>query len=155
MTLKTSTMNKILISITFILLSFTNGYSQQLICTAGAQQNNVSWSIGELVTNSGTTSEFIFNQGFNSFSDVETSLSDIDMSSTIEVYPNPVIDKLFLKFTESNNYSYILTDIVGHVLLNNTVNSNQEIDLSNYKAGQYILRVYSNQFSKSTIIIKK
>jgi len=156
MTFKEHTiMNKIFACILILLLSFTQGYSQQLINTAGAQQNNVSWSIGEVVTESGIVEGLRINQGFNGSENIiPTGISDVE-TFTIQPYPNPVIDKLFLKFTNGNTYSYILTDIVGRILLNKSVNSDQEIDLSHYASGQYILKVNSNKLSKSTIIIKK
>ncbi|MDP4240014.1 MAG: T9SS type A sorting domain-containing protein [Bacteroidota bacterium] len=148
-------MNKIFTCLLILLLSVTQGYSQQLITTAGAQQNNVSWSIGEMVTESGSVAGLMINQGFNGFENIiRTGISAVEIF-TVQTYPNPVIDKLFLKFTDGNTYSYILTDIVGRVLLNKSVHLDQEIDLSHYDAGQYILKVNSNRFSKSTIIIKK
>ena len=114
-------MNKIFTCLSIFLFSFTHGYSQQLFTTAGTQQNNVSWSIGEIVTESGTMSGVTISQGFNSYLNLlPTGISDIT-SSIIKAYPNPVIDKLFLKFTDGNSYSYTITDIVGRVLLNKTV----------------------------------
>lgn len=148
-------MNKILTCLLILLLSVTKSYSQQLISTAGAQQNNVSWSIGEVVTESGIVAGLMINQGFNGFENImPTGISDIE-TFTIQTYPNPVIDKLFLKVSDGSTYSYILTDIIGRILLKKSVNSDQEIDLSHYDAGQYILKVNSNHLSKSTIIIKK
>ena len=148
-------MNKIITCGIILLFSAAQGYSQQLISTAGQQQNNVSWSIGELITEENAVSGLIVYQGFNS-PDVKTpnGLSDVTMSAIV-AYPNPVIDKLFIKKAESGSFTYTLTDLVGRVLLTKTVDSDQEIDLSHYDAGQYILQLFTNQFSKSTILIKK
>lgn len=131
-------------------------FSQQLISTAGLQQNNVSWSVGELVTTEGSVSQLLVSQGFNSMSDtiLVSGLSDVTLSAIL-VYPNPVVDKLYIKQTERGSYSYILTDIVGRVLINKTGDTNQEIDLSHYAKGQYILKITTSKFSKSTILIKK
>jgi hypothetical protein len=148
-------MNRIITCITILLLLAGQSFSQQLISTAGQQQNNVSWSIGEMITEGAPVSGMMILQGFNSpDSLVISGLSDVKLS-TIVAYPNPVVGKLFLKHTESGLYSYSLTDIIGRVLINKTVDADQEIDLSHYDAGQYILKVYTNQFSKSTILIKK
>jgi hypothetical protein len=148
-------MNKIITCITILVLSAGQSYSQQLISTAGQQQNNVSWSIGEMITDGGSVSGKKIYQGFNSPDIIAyTGLADVSMSSIV-AYPNPVIDKLFLKKTESGSFSFTLTDLVGRVLLTKTVDTDQEIDLSHFDAGQYILKVYTNQFSKSTILIKK
>ena len=148
-------MNKIITCITILLFFAGQGFSQQLFSTAGQQQNNVSWSIGELITEGGTVSGIMVYQGFN-ITDIPfvDGLSDVTLS-TIKVYPNPVVDVLYLKQTESGSFNYILTDLVGRVLLNKTSDSDQEVDLSQYCAGQYILKVHTNQFSKSTILIKK
>jgi len=138
-----------------VLLLTLQCFSQQLISTAGQQQNNVSWSIGEIVTAGGTTSQFIIYQGFNSLeSSVLSGLSDV-APSTLSVYPNPVVNELYLKKVDFGTYSYTLIDVVGSVLLNKIADSDQTIDMSHYSPGQYILKVTSNQFSKSTIIIKK
>ena len=148
-------MNKINTCITILLFLAVLCFSQQLISTAGQQQNNVSWSIGELITEGASVSGIMVYQGFNTAVKSGTSgLSDVKIS-TIVAYPNPVIDKLYLKQTESDLYSYTLTDILGRVLLTKTTDSDQEIDMSQYNTGQYILKVYTNQFSKSTILIKK
>lgn len=149
-------MNKIITYITFLLLMAGSCFSQQLISTAGLQQNNVSWSIGELVTSEGSVSQLLVSQGFNSMSDtiLVSGLSNVTLSAIL-VYPNPVVDKLYIKQTERGSYSYILTDIVGRVLINKTGDTNQEIDLSHYAKGQYILKITTSKFSKSTILIKK
>ena len=149
-------MNKIITYITFLLLMAGSCFSQQLISTAGLQQNNVSWSIGELVTSEGSVSQLLVGQGFNSMSDtiLVSGLSNVTLSAIL-VYPNPVVDKLYIKQTDGEPYSFILTDIVGRVLINKTGDTNQEIDLSHYAIGQYILKITTSKFSKSTILIKK
>jgi len=148
-------MNKTITCVTILVLSAVQGYSQQLISTAGQQQNNVSWSIGELITEGSAVSGLKVFQGFNSPDiGIPNGLSDVTFSSIV-AYPNPVIDKLFLKKTEGGSFSFTLTDVLGRVLLTKTVDTDQEIDLSHFDAGQYILKVYTNQFSKSTILIKK
>lgn len=148
-------MNKIYSCLAFVLLIAGQSFSQQLISTAGQEQNSVSWSIGELATEAGTTSGLMMYQGFNSLDgSVVSGLSEISLSG-LAAYPNPVIDKLFLKLSQEGLYTYTLSDILGRVLHKKTADSDQEIDLSHYEAGQYMLKVISNQLSKSTIIIKK
>ncbi len=131
-------------------------FAQQLLSTAGSQQNNVSWSIGDLVAGGATVSGVTVYQGFNAFEiDVNTALSAVEATG-ISVYPNPVVDKLILNMEANVVFSFSLTDIVGRTILNSANHlGKSEIDLSKYDAGQYILKVFSAQFSKSTIIIKK
>ena len=148
-------MNKIYSCLAILLLLAGQSFSQQLISTAGQEQNNVSWSIGELATEASTASGLMVYQGFNCLDgSVVSGLSEISLSG-LTAYPNPVIDKLFLKLSQEGLYSFTLSDILGRVLLKKATDSDQEIDLSHYEAGQYMLKVTSNQLSKTTIIIKK
>ncbi|HEY6914127.1 MAG TPA: T9SS type A sorting domain-containing protein [Paludibacter sp.] len=148
-------MNKIITCIAILLLITLQTFSQQLIGTAGQQQNNVSWSIGEIVNAEGSVSGLFFSQGlYSSENFIFTDVPHVSLS-TISAYPNPVLDKLYVKNSESGYYTCTITDIVGRVWINNKVDTDQEIDLSHFASGQYILKVSTSQFSKSTIIIKR
>ncbi|MFT3751707.1 MAG: T9SS type A sorting domain-containing protein [Paludibacter sp.] len=149
-------MKKTIISLSVMLLFGSQLFAQQLLSTAGGQQNKVSWSIGDLLTGGSTVSGVTVYQGFNAFElDVKTALSDVE-STGINVFPNPVIDKLNINIEAGTVFSLSLTDLVGRTLISSTNQSGPvEVNLSQFDAGQYILKVYSAQFSKSTIIIKK
>lgn len=149
-------MNKIIIALSALLFSSANIYAQQLLTTAGSQQGDVSWSIGEMITEVGVVSDMSIYQGFNGVEvNVQTGLSDAP-SYGLSVFPNPVIDKLIINIDADAGFTYRLTDLVGRVLVEGKARSERaEVDMSSYASGQYILQVYTTQFSKSTIILKK
>lgn len=149
-------MNKIIILLFVFFLSCVQSYSQQLFATAGSMQGNVSWSIGEIITDGGAVADWNIYQGFNGAEvNVSTGLSDA-VPFGLSIFPNPVVDKLTLHMDTDSKFSFRLIDIVGRTLIDDKNCSGQlEIDMSKYASGQYILQVYSTQFSKSTIILKK
>lgn len=136
-------------------MSIGHCYSQEQICTAGMHQNNVSWSIGELVNESGSTGSMLVYQGFNKRSEGIISAVPEVINLNFSFYPNPVVNKLKLNFTDNNSYSWTLTDIVGRVIKTRTSCIDKEIDMSDFDAGQYILKVTADSYNRSVIIIKK
>ena len=82
-----------------------------------------------------------------------TSLSEIQNKSYIEIYPNPIYDKVnIVNNSNLNELEYSLTDLVGSVLITNFLkDKNSIIDLTNLSKGIYLLNI-SN--SKSFKIVK-
>lgn len=140
-----------IIAISF--LSVGSCFSQQLITTAGMQENNVSWSIGELVNEAGSTGDATIYQGFNMQSDDIFSAVPTFFNQDFKFYPNPVLDKLYLNLTTKID-SWRITDIVGRVLMSNNSCIDQQIDMSALKSGQYILKIMADGYNKSIIVIK-
>ena len=70
------------------------------------------------------------------------------------VYPNPVENLLNLQLFDSQS-KISLTDVLGKILIEEVVNSNQSIDLSNFKSGVYFLRIENSNGIKNLKIIKK
>lgn len=148
-------MKTIYTCIIILFLSVGHCYSQQLITTAGMQENNVSWSIGELLNDTGSTGNMDVFMGFNQQVEDILSATPQITNKIFSFYPNPVIDKLTLSVSESGAYSWTLTDVTGRTLKSRHSCVEKEIDLSDLVAGQYILRVVTNSFSGSAVIIKK
>jgi hypothetical protein len=70
-------------------------------------------------------------------------LQENDFMNDIVAYPNPVKD--FLKFKTKHNISKIeVYDIAGRILSSNSVSEN-EIDLSELKPGNYVLKIYTEK----------
>ena len=66
-------------------------------------------------------------------------------NESIEVYPNPTIDKLNVKFNnilKDGNYSYHIYNIHGNFIISGNLNNRFEfIDVSHFKSGLYILDI--------------
>jgi len=61
---------------------------------------------------------------------------------SLEIYPNPVSEKLFVK-TRLANLSYKLTSLSGAVILDNKLN--ESIDIIDVPQGLYILSIYNEE----------
>lgn len=71
--------------------------------------------------------------------------------NVIRIYPNPVIDKLYLKGLKNSTTSIKIMDMQGDVLFNKTLNNYENsIDLHNLKSGQYIISITQNNETIST-----
>lgn len=81
-------------------------------------------------------------------------LSIVEQKSTIEIYPNPVINILNIKTYE--NCNIVLYDIVGNQLINQFINQSGTINLEYLQKGIYILKIQSinNEFINTYKIVK-
>lgn len=76
-----------------------------------------------------------------------TAISEVINNQWIEYYPNPVIDKLYLHFSNANliSYNYNIYDQTGKVVLSGNLSDEiNMIDLSNVSVGIYFLVVGDN-----------
>lgn len=80
-------------------------------------------------------------------------LQENDFINDIVTYPNPVKDILNFK-TEDNILKIEIFDISGRIVSSNSVSENK-IDLSNLKTGNYILKLYTKKGIMNTKIIKE
>ncbi|MFZ1703638.1 MAG: T9SS type A sorting domain-containing protein [Saprospiraceae bacterium] len=92
----------------------------------------------------------------NFFIDMSTSIKDV--SAAVQIYPNPVVDKL--NITNSEKYVQIyVVDVFGKVVLKNEINKATYfvVNCSELPSGAYIvlLNTKSGGWSKSTIIIQR
>lgn len=85
---------------------------------------------------------------------ITLSTNDFDNSS-FTFYPNPTDGIVQLSYNKSIS-GVIVNNLLGQVLLNKEVNSNQvEIDLSNLPNAVYLIRVNSENGSKVIKVVKK
>lgn len=80
-------------------------------------------------------------------------LQENDFINNISVYPNPV--KNILNFKTEDNISKIeVYDIAGRILSSNSISENK-INLSDLKTGNYILKLYTEKGIMNTKIMKE
>ena len=140
--------------------------AQQAILATGGNGDGsggtVCYSVGQLVYHTiagtnGTVTEGVQQPLEILEVGIENNLeNDIDITA----YPNPVIQKLFLRVGKefrTGSMRYQLFDIQGVLLSNRVVNGNETmIDLSAYEPSSYIIRVMQEEKEiKSFIIIKQ
>jgi len=145
----------------FLLAISVTAYSQdlpqQVVASAGDQYTNasasVSWTVGELVIATLSSSSVTLSQGFQQGNLTVNTLVDQDMLDfNLKAYPNPVIDILILE-TDEKQQMYQVINMQGEVVLNGNITAVlQEIDFTNLPNGVYLLSVDQKQTHK---IIKK
>ena len=146
-------MKYIFSSIILILYTFStiNYHSQTtgeefIISTAGEEAvmsngNQVSWTIGELVTVTAEMPEKHFTQGFQQPYINVTDIIDHQPSFMVNIFPNPATDYLFIKLeTIRKGNRYQLIDVKGKLLLNEPiVNTEITLPFYSYSTGVYFL----------------
>jgi hypothetical protein len=82
------------------------------------------------------------NQVFTAIFEKITSITDIDASSAINIYPNPTTDNITVVLPENVHQAlFTLYDIQGKVLIRKDINNQDAIQVSNLAAGIYIYNV--------------
>jgi len=134
------------------LLTFGQKIDRQVIAAAGdhleAASTSITWTLGELVTESFTSGNLFLSQGFQQGNMEVTSIRGIQADFELKAYPNPVMDILIVE-TEKLDLKYRLIDMDGKVLKIGTINSSSyELDFTGFPSGMYFLWVEENQTHK-------
>jgi hypothetical protein len=139
--------NKFLIAL-FMMIS-AGISAQQVISSAGthATGTNVqlSWTVGETMISSFTGSSAIITQGFHQGKLTVTAIEPIVLSGvTLNVFPNPVNDKLNISFSDfmESKYSFSITDANSRLIFSGKATENpQPVDMNSVTPGVYFIKV--------------
>lgn len=88
----------------------------------------------------------VTNQRFT-FNVIYEAVAGLDENSLNEfsIFPNPTNDKFNISLKAGNsNARLILQDVTGKIMLDQAIQNNQQIDLSNYTNGIYFATIQSN-----------
>lgn len=86
------------------------------------------------------------------------STDDFDLSTVLNIYPNPTTSKVFFDNSIHNFENVSVVNSLGQVVSKNTFStflSNQEIDLSSLPSGIYFIKLNNNQITKTVKVIKE
>lgn len=87
-----------------------------------------------------TTQRFTFNVMYSA-----TAGLDENSMNEFSIFPNPTNDKFNISLKAGNsNAKLILQDVTGKIMLDQAIQNNQQIDLSNYTNGIYFATIQSN-----------
>ncbi|MEE1226724.1 MAG: fibronectin type III domain-containing protein [Bacteroidales bacterium] len=91
------------------------------------------------------------------FTTDESSLSDVENTIEVNLYPNPAKEKVYLETKGfENKAKAMLSDLQGRVLKEIEINSERiEINLNTLSSGVYYLKVFDNNSTKTIKIIKE
>ncbi|MGK7396094.1 MAG: T9SS type A sorting domain-containing protein [Candidatus Cyclobacteriaceae bacterium M3_2C_046] len=135
-------MRSILILI-FLLLSYRPLKAQELIAPAGAfaekNTGSISWTIGEILTETFGNENRVLNHGFQQGDLSVTTLLNA-LNFQLKTYPNPVSNVLIIA-TDKPFFHFRLWDMEGQLVREGMLEGkDKQIKLSDLPAGQYILQ---------------
>ena len=113
----------------------TNGYS-------------ISWTVGEIMTKTDTSGNFIFTQGYHQSGFTIVSIDRLGESSLgqFRIYPNPFQHELNLipEDFEEESFTATLTDMTGKVLYRfDLINDKNTLEFPPLADAQYLLLIRS------------
>lgn len=148
---------KNLLVISLFLFSTVSVSAQQVISSVSNTKQNISWTIGEVVTET-IIGDFCALQGFNQSDDLDPiSIESVKSAIEFTIYPNPVTDKLIIDCQEDNRtFTWKLTNLIGQEIAHSQpFTTNTTVNMTVFAPGNYLLTVLSDREIKTITIIKK
>ena len=127
-----------------IIIFTINVFSQEVISSQGDTYTNVSgnidFTIGEVITFTGSNVENQLTQGFHQTNWSFVSIKDHVPSFNALIFPNPTDDFLNIQASVFEMVSYSLYDEVGKLILKGVLSSEKtSLDVSKLQTGLYSL----------------
>ncbi|MEQ9229442.1 MAG: T9SS type A sorting domain-containing protein [Cyclobacteriaceae bacterium] len=149
------------ISLLLVLMLSATVSAQDVISSSGNHHENssamISYTVGETVILTGTSSENILTQGFHQTKLTVTGI-ELPLGLDIRVYPNPTSDRIIVEFNDDIEAQLSLYDISGRLVEHRPIAKHQrrvEFDLSNESAGNYLLNIKDASNNLNTYRIVK
>jgi len=117
---------------------------RQVLASSGMDSDQLSWTIGEFQVATYEQSYLILTQGFQQgYYSIAQKIEKKTDDFSIEVYPNPVREKLFVKIPYSNkSYDLEMYDITGNkVFEQKGVYHEVSIQMDRFATSTYFLKV--------------
>lgn len=144
-------MNRLLllaVILSFTRLAYTQSLSPEVISSSGAHFSSagtqLSWTIGEPIIDSYAAGANKLTQGFHQTFLTVTSVSEYAPDIAIKTFPNPSSDAVFIQIdAPSSDFRLELFDVLGRSLQKFQASNTSliELDISEYAAGNYLLRI--------------
>ncbi len=139
---------KTLIILCLVAYTTLNGITQEVVSSGGETQNitgyQISWTIGEAVTETISSGTSILTQGFHQSKLMVTPVDEIQLTGIeVKVFPNPTEDFIIIHLKKPvQNPVYFLYDLTGKVLESRMISSPEtKLDIKNYPSGSYLLKL--------------
>jgi len=137
---------------TLFLAKLTNAQTQQIVSTAGKEITGtnfqMSYTVGEVAVRTLTASGNIITQGYQQSNLSVTAIEEAqDPSFKINVYPNPVGEKLTINIQAlTQEVELRVFDAIGKLVIDSKTNSEKtELDFSSYASGNYLLQLTNSK----------
>lgn len=72
---------------------------------------------------------------------VENLNIESDNDHVLNIYPNPTTGIVNIQFSGSDSQKIIIMDLSGRILFESIALGNEKVDLTNYKAGTYLINI--------------
>lgn len=147
--------------------SYAQSINPFVIASAGGHGNSttqqLSWTIGEPIIATQTSTSNILTQGFHQTNLVVNSIFQLSESVKIQAFPNPTTQSITIALPnnkEKEDLSIQLLDLTGKQLKQQTLlanDSQSHLNLENYPSGIYLISIQNskNQVITTHQIIKK
>jgi hypothetical protein len=157
----------VVVACLFAVTAFSQSISSSVVATAGGYSTagglSLSWTLGELATETLTSTNLILTQGFQQGYYEITSIDDpLSKLIDLKVFPNPAVDyiNILIEDVDVKNVKIELYNLEGKLIYNEqweNSGSAHQLQLNNFSSSQYILRIIDEQNGKvnSFKIIKR
>ena len=125
-------------------------FTPDVIASAGifatSAEGSMSWTIGETMTETYSPGSNFFTQGFHQPDLLLITAIQSYTENTISVFPNPVVDNLFIRFSVSSaSYTIDIFDVQGNLVKKEIVtpntSDNYRISFEDLSNGMYLIRI--------------
>ncbi|MBI4929984.1 MAG: T9SS type A sorting domain-containing protein [Bacteroidetes bacterium] len=132
----------------FTFYIFAQSFTPDVIGSAGtfatSASGSMSWTIGEVMTETYSSANNFFTQGFHQPESIPISVNEISSSQNISVYPNPTSGEFTVYGLQSEVQLQIFNSL-GQMVFETTVNRKQEtVNLSGAN-GIYLLNIINKE----------
>ena len=143
-----------------IILFRINLFSQDVISSQGDSYTDssaaIDFTIGEVVTFTGSTIENNITQGFHQTNWNFVSVQDHVQDYQAIIYPNPTEDFLNIQTSLYQDVNYLLYDEMGKLILQGNLSSEKtSLDVSKIATGRYSLTLINSKEALKTFNIIK
>ncbi|NRD20006.1 T9SS type A sorting domain-containing protein [Winogradskyella eckloniae] len=128
-----------------------DAYDDGICCSFGSGSYSLTDENGIVIVSGG---DFTTEESITFYATDALSITDVDFSNAIKVYPNPIKDIINIDVTNLNaKVDYSIINTLGQELVKGKLNSSllNQIDMSQYQSGVYFVKISTN----SNAIIKK
>jgi hypothetical protein len=95
-----------------------------------------------------------YNMGTISITEsVSTGSTSLVADNSIKIYPNPVVDKLFVSSVKPIE-NYIIRTLTGQTIFKGSMINKQYVDLKNLLKGSYLVCLMGKDFIKTEKFVK-
>jgi hypothetical protein len=121
-----------------------------IIASSGGYQSNasgsLSWTLGEPLIETGTSSNNYLTQGFQQPSGITISSTDnvTKPNASVTAYPNPSSSLVYVNSTTTTSMQAEVYDLAGQRVYKKTISGDDnELNLGNLTNGMYLLKVFT------------